>query len=186
MSKILFIDNHDSFTYNVIQSLRVLGAEIILYQNHDLQLPIKRSWDAIVISPGPGHPKDAGISVPLIKDYHGTCPILGICLGHQAIAYAFGGNVDHAAEVIHGHNTWITHTGTGLFAGMTSPFLVGRYHSLSIHTLPDGFFSDAHSKDATIMSIRHHKHPTFGLQFHPESILTPMGMHIIHNFLQMI
>jgi anthranilate synthase/aminodeoxychorismate synthase-like glutamine amidotransferase len=186
MPKILLIDNYDSFTYNVIQAFLVLGAEISIFPNDEKDLPNPLDYDALIISPGPDHPSKSGISIPLIHQTHGKRPILGICLGHQAIACAFGGFVGESRQVVHGEAFWITHSKTGLFTGLPTPFSVGRYHSLSIHTLPNGFFADAHTTDGTIMSIRHHKHPTFGLQFHPESILTPMGMHLFENFFNTI
>ena len=184
MSKILFIDNHDSFTYNVIQAFLVLGADISVYTNDEYIMTKQIDWDALVISPGPDHPNNSGVSIPLIQQYHSHRPILGICLGHQAIACAFGGSVGNAPSVVHGEAHWIHHNRKGLFTDLSSPFSVGRYHSLAIHSLPQGFLVDAHCNDGTIMSIRHQTHPTFGLQFHPESILTPMGMKLFENFLQ--
>ena len=185
MSQLLFIDNYDSFTYNIIQALEILGARLCIYQHDDPHLSSidAISFDALIISPGPGHPRDSGHSISLIKKLHGLRPILGICLGHQAIAQAFGGTVGHAKEIVHGKAYWINHQQRGLFRDLPSPFLVGRYHSLAIHTLPEGFSSNAHSDDGTIMSIQHHQHPTYGLQFHPESILTPIGMQLFSNFL---
>ena len=185
MSQLLFIDNYDSFTYNIIQAFEVLGAKLSIYQNDDptLKSIVPLSFDALIISPGPGHPKDAGLSIPLIQEFHGLRPILGICLGHQAIAEAFGGTVGHANEIVHGKAYWINHQQQGLFAQLPSPFLVGRYHSLAIQNLPEGFIANAHSQDNTIMSIQHHKYPTYGLQFHPESILTPTGIQLFSNFL---
>ena len=186
MPKILLIDNYDSFTYNVIQAFLVLGAELSVCSNNDQNPPNIHDYDALIISPGPDHPLNSGISISVIKQFHGKYPILGICLGHQAIACAFGGSVGLSKQVVHGESFGIRHDGTGLFAGLASPFSVGRYHSLSIPEVPSGFFADAHCTDGTIMSIRHHQHPTFGLQFHPESILTPMGMHLFENFLNTI
>ena len=184
MSKILLIDNYDSFTHNIVQGFRILGADVHVFYN-DQEIP-NILPDALVISPGPDHPLNAGSSISLIQQYHGKRPILGVCLGHQAIACAFGGIVSHATEAIHGEPSWINHAQAGLFNGLPTPFCVGRYHSLAIHKLPSGFLADAHTSDGTIMSIRHESHPTFGVQFHPESILTPMGMHIFANFLSMI
>lgn len=183
MPKILFIDNHDSFTYNVIQAFLVLGVEVSVCSNDTYTMTEEMQWDALVISPGPGHPRSSGVSLPLIHQYHTHRPVLGICLGHQAIAYAFGGSVGSAQSVVHGEAHWVHHNQDGLFTGVSSPFSVGRYHSLAIHTLPQDFLADAYCTDGTIMSIRHRIYPTFGLQFHPESILTPMGMRLFENFL---
>ena len=186
MSNILFIDNYDSFTYNVIQAFLVLGADITVYRNDEYIPQSTIDFDALIISPGPDHPQNSGVSVQLIKQYHTHKPVLGICLGHQAIAHAFGGVVDCAKRVVHGEAHWIHHNQDGLFTGLSSPFSVGRYHSLAVHSLPEDFLADAHCSDGTIMSIRHMQHPTFGLQFHPESILTPMGMKLFENFLHTI
>ena len=186
MPKLLFIDNYDSFTYNVIQAFLVLGVDISVFHNDKYILNNTIDFDALVISPGPDHPKNSGVSIPLIKQYHTHRPVLGICLGHQAIAHAFGGLVNSAKRVVHGEAHWINHNQDGLFKGLSTPFSVGRYHSLAIHSIPEGFLADAHSSDGTIMSIRHERYPTFGLQFHPESILTPMGMKLFENFLHTI
>ena len=186
MSHLLFIDNYDSFTYNIIQALKVLGVSLSVFQRDDLSLQNiePHDFDGLVLSPGPGHPREMGIALDILRAAHGAIPILGICLGHQAIAYALGGKIGYAKEIVHGKPYWITHNQNGLFANLSSPFVVGRYHSLCIQNLPADFLSNAQCKDGTIMSIQHRHHPTYGLQFHPESVLTPIGMHLFSNFLR--
>ena len=185
-SSILLIDNYDSFTYNLFQALRILGADVQLYRNDRISIEqaLELSFDTLIISPGPGTPKDAGISIKLIQTFLSSKKILGVCLGHQAIAQALGGDVVHAPKMLHGKADWIRHHGEGIFKGLPSPFCVGRYHSLMVSSLPPSLKVTSYSDDGVIMSIEHRKLPVFGLQFHPESILSPMGMNLLHNFLR--
>ncbi|OMH40192.1 anthranilate synthase component II [Desulfurobacterium indicum] len=188
---ILMIDNYDSFTYNVVQYFGTLGADITVKRNDKTTLEEieKLNPDAIVISPGPCTPKEAGISVEVIKNFAGKLPILGICLGHQSIGYAFGAEIVRAKKLMHGKASLIEHDGKYLFEGMKNPFSAIRYHSLVINrkTLPEEFEITAESKDdKEIMGIRHKNFPLFGVQFHPESILTEEGLKLIENFLKQI
>jgi len=186
--KILMIDNYDSFTYNLVQYLGSLGAKVIVKRNDEIELQeIKKiDPDAIVISPGPCTPKEAGISVPLVKSYYKEYPILGVCLGHQSIGYAFGGKIVNAKRLMHGKTSQIFHNGEGVFKNLPSPFTAVRYHSLVIdrETLPQELKITAESDDGEIMGIRHVKYPVFGVQFHPESILSQYGMEVLKNFLE--
>ncbi len=188
---ILMIDNYDSFTYNVVQYFGKLGAEIEVYRNDKItveEIERKRP-EALVISPGPCTPKEAGISVEAIRHFAGKVPILGICLGHQSIGFAFGARIRRAKKLMHGKASPIHHDGKFLFEGMKNPFSAIRYHSLVIdrETLPEVFEITAESEDdREIMGIRHKEFPIFGVQFHPESILTEDGIKIIENFLKQI
>lgn len=186
---ILLIDNYDSFTYNVYQYLASLGEEVKVVRNDkiDIEGIRKLNPSKIVISPGPKSPREAGISVEVIEKLYKEYPILGICLGHQSIAEAFGGTVSHAKELCHGVDSEITHTGGRLFKGIPEKTRVARYHSLAIidGTLPDEFIINARTEDGEIMAIEHKEYPLFGLQFHPESIYTPEGMKILENFLKL-
>jgi anthranilate synthase component 2 len=186
--KILMIDNYDSFTYNLVQYLGSLGAEVIVKRNDEIELQEVKTIDpdAIVISPGPCTPKEAGISVPLIKSYYKEYPILGVCLGHQSIGYAFGGKIVNAKKLMHGKTSQIFHNGEGVFKNLPSPFTAVRYHSLVIdrETLPRELKITAESDDGEIMGIQHVKYPVFGVQFHPESILSQYGMDVLKNFLE--
>ncbi|WP_457568281.1 anthranilate synthase component II [Desulfurobacterium sp.] len=188
---ILMIDNYDSFTYNIVQYFGILGAEITVKRNDKTTIDEieKMQPAAIVISPGPCTPKEAGISVETIRRFSGKVPILGICLGHQSIGYAYGAKIVRARKLMHGKASLIKHDGKYLFEGMKNPFSAIRYHSLVIDrkTLPEDFITTAESEDdGEIMGIRHKKHPLFGVQFHPESILTEDGLKIIENFLKQI
>ncbi len=182
------IDNYDSFTYNLVQYLGSLGAEVIVKRNDEIELQEVKTIDpdAIVISPGPCTPKEAGISVPLIKSYYKEYPILGVCLGHQSIGYAFGGKIVNAKRLMHGKTSQIFHNGEGVFKNIPSPFTAVRYHSLVIdrETLPQELKITAESDDGEIMGIQHVKYPVFGVQFHPESILSQYGMDVLKNFLE--
>jgi len=182
------IDNYDSFTYNLVQYLGFLGAEVIVKRNDEIELQEVKTIDpdAIVISPGPCTPKEAGISVPLIKSYYKDYPILGVCLGHQSIGYAFGGKIVNAKRLMHGKTSQIFHNGEGVFKNIPSPFTAVRYHSLAIDkgTLPQELKITAESDDGEIMGIQHMKYPVFGVQFHPESILSQYGMDVLKNFLE--
>ncbi|PCJ18169.1 MAG: anthranilate/aminodeoxychorismate synthase component II [Candidatus Cloacimonadota bacterium] len=184
---ILIIDNYDSFTYNLVQYLGELGAEMKIIRNDELTVKqiIEMKPEKIVISPGPKTPKDAGISIELIKKMSATIPILGICLGHQSIGVAFGGEVVSANEIVHGKVYPINHNSKGLFKGLKSPFLVTRYHSLIIkkETIPDCLEVTAQLDCGMIMAVRHKTLDIYGLQFHPESIASQNGKEMLKNFL---
>lgn len=183
----LVIDNYDSFTYNLVQYLGELGSELEIFRNDQISLDqiAEREPDRILISPGPGVPSNAGISIPVIKKFAGSIPILGVCLGHQAIGEAFGGNVIRAAELMHGKTSWIHHEGDTILANLERPFEATRYHSLVIEkeTFPDALLITAWTEDGTVMACRHRQLPVFGVQFHPESIMTREGMKLLRNFL---
>lgn len=185
---ILVIDNYDSFTYNLVQYLGELGAEPQVYRNDQITLDqvAELAPEKIVISPGPCTPAEAGISVPLIKEFAGKVPILGVCLGHQSIAVAFGGRVVRAGYPVHGKTSMVSHDGRTIFAGVINPFEATRYHSLVAEreSLPDELEISAETEDGVIMGLRHRRHPVEGVQFHPESILTAAGKHILGNFLE--
>ena len=185
---LLIIDNYDSFTYNLVQYFGELKARVVVYRNDALSLAqIKKLKPGrIVISPGPGRPEDAGISVDIIQDLAGKIPILGVCLGHQAIGYAYGGNIIHAKRLMHGKTSLIQHNRRDLFKGIKNPFEATRYHSLVIErkTLPHCLEITAWTKDKEIMGVRHKQFPLWGVQFHPESILTNAGKDILKNFLK--
>ncbi|TCK04497.1 anthranilate synthase component II [Phorcysia thermohydrogeniphila] len=188
---ILMIDNYDSFTYNVVQYFGKLGADIRVFRNDKITIDeIERMKpEALVISPGPCTPREAGVSVEAIRHFAGKIPILGICLGHQSIGFAFGGRIVRAKKLMHGKASNIIHNGKDLFEGMKNPFSAIRYHSLVIdrETLPDVLEVTAESEDdREIMGIRHKTLPIYGVQFHPESILTENGIKIIENFLKRI
>lgn len=181
------IDNYDSFTYNLVQYIGTLGAEIAVRRNDKVTLEEIKALapEKIVISPGPGYPDEAGISLDVIREFSGRLPILGVCLGHQSIGQAFGGKVVPAPELKHGKSSLVYHCGTGIYSGLDNPFEAGRYHSLVLdrESLPSCFMITAETKEGLIMGIRHREFPTEGVQFHPESILTPDGMNLIDNFL---
>jgi anthranilate synthase/aminodeoxychorismate synthase-like glutamine amidotransferase len=188
--RLLMIDNYDSFTYNLVQYLGELGADVTVRRNDAVTLDEVAAFgaDAIVISPGPCTPAEAGISVPLIERFTGAVPILGVCLGHQAIGAAFaafGGSIVRAGRIMHGKTSPILHVGEGLFAGLSNPFDATRYHSLVIDppTLPAVLARTAWTADGEIMGVRHTVHFVEGVQFHPESILTAEGKRLLANFL---
>jgi len=184
---ILLIDNYDSFTYNLYQVLSTLGADVEVHRNDTLTIDEVYALHpaGIVISPGPGRPDDAGISVDIIRDADGSIPILGVCLGHQCIGAAFGGRVDQAPTLMHGKVSTIRHTGRGVFAGLPRPMDVVRYHSLVVGTdLPDCLEVTAETDDGVIMGVRHRTLPIEGVQFHPESILTRQGPDLLANFVR--
>jgi anthranilate synthase/aminodeoxychorismate synthase-like glutamine amidotransferase len=183
---VLLLDNYDSFTFNLAQDLGELGAPPIVKRNDEISLDeiaaLKPSH--IVISPGPGRPEDAGISVALIQRFGPRTPVLGVCLGHQSIGIAFGGQVIRATQLMHGKVSSIQHDGRGVFRGVSQPFTAGRYHSLVVaEPVPDALEIAAHTDDGTIMGVRHRSFPVHGVQFHPESVLTGEGRQILRNFL---
>ena len=185
--KLLMIDNYDSFTYNLVQYFGELGAEVNVYRNDAITLEQVAAWrpEKIVISPGPCTPTEAGISVPLIQRFAGEIPILGVCLGHQAIGQAFGGRILRARRVMHGKLSTIRHHGGGIFAGLNNPLTATRYHSLVIDRigLPECLEVTAESEDGEIMGVRHRQLAVEGVQFHPEAILTEQGHEMLANFL---
>jgi anthranilate synthase component 2 len=192
---IIVIDNYDSFTYNLVQYLGELGAElpvaseVQVYRNDQISLAEIRQLQpaAVVISPGPGRPEDAGISLELIKELGPTLPILGVCLGHQSIGQVFGGKIVSAPVLMHGKTSQVEHAGTGVFQGVESPMVATRYHSLVIEkqTCPEVLEITAWVEDGTIMGVRHREYPHIeGVQFHPESILTTSGKQLLRNFLE--
>lgn len=183
---VLLLDNYDSFTFNLAQYLGELGAPPLVKRNDEISLDDigKLKPSHIVISPGPGRPEDAGISVALIQRFGPTTPLLGVCLGHQGIGVAFGGEVVRASQLMHGKVSSIQHDGRGVFRGVTQPFTAGRYHSLVVaEPLPDVLEISARTDDGTIMGVRHKAFPVHGVQFHPESVLTGEGRQILRNFL---
>ncbi len=184
---ILVIDNYDSFTYNLVQYLGELGEEVVVRRNDETTLAdIETSLPSrILISPGPGRPEDAGISLDLITHFAGRVPILGVCLGHQAIGQVFGGRVVRASTVVHGKGSEVFHDGKSLFRDLDSPFKAGRYHSLIVEreTLPACLEVSAEKREGVIMGLRHREKKIEGVQFHPESILTPAGKKLLKNFL---
>jgi anthranilate synthase component II len=185
---VLMIDNYDSFTYNLVQYLGELGADVQVYRNDALTLDQIAAWkpERIVLSPGPCTPSEAGICVPLIRRFAGEMPILGVCLGHQAIGQAFGGTIVRAARVMHGKLSEVKHRGTGVFSGLESPLTATRYHSLAIEraSLPSCLEITAESDDGEIMGVRHRNAAVEGVQFHPEAILTEQGHELLANFLK--
>jgi len=187
---IVLIDNYDSFTYNLVQMMSAIGADIRVFRNDAITVEGVEALkpEAVVISPGPCTPKEAGISVELIKRMSGRIPVLGVCLGHQSLGVAFGATVSNAKRIMHGKVSQVRHDGQGLFKGMSNPFQAGRYHSLAVlkETLPPELIADAFSEDDEIMGMHHLTHPTYGVQFHPESVLTPTGKRLLRNFLDIV
>jgi len=187
---ILMIDNYDSFTYNLVQYLGQLGEEVAVRRNDEISLVEIEAMkpEAIFLSPGPCTPEQAGITVEAVRMFHPRIPIMGVCLGHQAIASAFGGRIVRAGRIMHGKTSPILNDGQTIFEGMASPFPAGRYHSLLVEreTLPAGLEISAETQEGEIMGLRHKRWPVEGIQFHPESILTPGGKRIIRNFLKML
>ncbi len=184
---ILLIDNYDSFTYNLYHMLLSHRTEVRVVRHDSVSISdiVLLNPEAIILSPGPGHPKEAGICVELIRYFSGKIPILGVCLGHQAIVHAFGGDIISTGKLVHGKASLVYHDQEGIFSNMPMPFQAGRYHSLMADpdTLPDVLRVTAHSEPNIIMAVQHREHPTFGVQFHPESILTPGGDMLIAIFL---
>jgi len=185
---LLMLDNYDSFTYNLVQYFGELGEDVRVVRNDQATLEDIEAMapDRICISPGPCSPAEAGLSVPLIQRYAGRVPILGVCLGHQAIGAAYGGRIVRAREIMHGKTSPITHAGTDVFRGLPSPYTVIRYHSLAVErdSLPDCLEITAQTDDGEIMGIRHRELPVYGVQFHPESILSEHGHALLRNFLE--
>ena len=187
---ILMIDNYDSFTYNLVQYLGQLGEEVAVHRNDAISLDgiAELNPEAIFLSPGPCSPEQAGITVDVIRRFHRSVPLMGVCLGHQAIGQAFGGRVARAGRIMHGKTSPILNDGRTIFQGLPSPFTAGRYHSLIVEreTLPGCLEVSAETKEGEIMGLRHREWPVEGIQFHPESILTPSGKRILRNFLNLI
>jgi len=185
---VLLVDNYDSFTYNLYQYLGELGAEVRVVRNDELsaEAAVALAPDRIVISPGPGTPDQAGITLDLIRRAAGRIPVLGVCLGHQALGQAFGGDVRRAPKLMHGKTSQIHHDGKGLFAGVPDPFTATRYHSLVVErsSVPESLEITAWTDDGIVMGLRHREHALEGVQFHPESILTTVGKDLLRNFLE--
>jgi anthranilate synthase/aminodeoxychorismate synthase-like glutamine amidotransferase len=185
---IVVVDNYDSFTYNLVQYLQELGAEVEVYRNDRITVDgiAARHPGAIVISPGPKRPDDAGITLETVRAFSGRVPILGVCLGHQAIGQAFGGRVVAAPTLMHGKTSRIVHDGRTIFRGLPNPFEATRYHSLVVDpaSVPPEIEVSARTEDGVIMGLRHRAHPTEGVQFHPESVLTDEGKRLLKNFLE--
>jgi anthranilate synthase component 2 len=185
---ILLIDNYDSFTFNLAQYLGELGDAPLVRRNDELTVAdiVALAPARIVISPGPGRPEDAGVSVETIKAFGARVPVLGVCLGHQAIGYAFGGTVARAPTLMHGKTSTLEHDGRGVFTGVAQPFVAGRYHSLVVtEPLPPSLEVTARTDDGVVMGLRHRTYPIHGVQFHPESVLTGEGKKILRNFLEL-
>jgi anthranilate synthase/aminodeoxychorismate synthase-like glutamine amidotransferase len=187
---ILMIDNYDSFTYNLVQYIGQLGGAVKVHRNDKISIDeiLELQPDAIVLSPGPCTPEKAGISVDVIRQFGTTIPILGVCLGHQAIGYAFGAKVVRAERIMHGKTSTVINDGRTIFKGLPNPFVAGRYHSLIVerNSLPDCLEISAETEEGEIMGIRHREYPVEGVQFHPESVLTPNGKRFLKNFLTML
>jgi len=187
---ILMIDNYDSFTYNLVQYLGQLGEEVVVHRNNAISIDEigELEPDAIFLSPGPCTPKEAGISVDVVKQFHKITPIMGVCLGHQAVGYAFGAEVVRAERIMHGKTSRIINDGRTIYKGLPNPLIGGRYHSLVLKrdSLPACLEVCAETEEGEIMGIRHREYPVEGIQFHPESVLTPNGKRILKIFLEMI
>ena len=183
---ILLIDNYDSFTYNLAHLFGELGAEVIVRRNDAITADEAAALrpSQLVISPGPGRPEDAGATPEILRQLCERVPTLGVCLGHQALVQVYGGEVERARELVHGKATIVEHDGRGIFSGLPNDFLAGRYHSLAATSVPDCFEISATAIDGEVMAVRHRELPVDGVQFHPESVLTPLGRDIARNFLQ--
>jgi anthranilate synthase/aminodeoxychorismate synthase-like glutamine amidotransferase len=188
MPKLLLIDNYDSFTFNLAQGFMVLGADVEVHRNDQITVAEAVAMEPthLCISPGPGRPEAAGVSMDMVRNFAKRIPVLGVCLGHQSIAMVFGGEVVPAKRLMHGKDSPVYHDGRGLYFGMPNPFQAGRYHSLAVPEsgVPEGFAVDSYTSDGEVMGIRHHVHPILGVQFHPESVLTPHGDRLLQNFLE--
>jgi len=188
MSRILLIDNYDSFTYNLVQAFMSLGADVQVYRNDaiDVSQALALTPTHLVISPGPGRPESAGVSMAMIRAFCESIPVLGVCLGHQSIAAVFGADIIPARRLMHGKTSVVEHDGAGVFAGLPNPLEVGRYHSLAVEesSLPPELVVTARTAGGEIMGLRHRSLPVEGVQFHPESVLTPRGPTLMGNFLR--
>jgi anthranilate synthase/aminodeoxychorismate synthase-like glutamine amidotransferase len=188
-AKLLLIDNYDSFTYNLVQAFAAFGAEVLVYRNDMISVAEAKAlgFTHLVISPGPGRPEDAGVSLQMIGAFAGEVPLLGVCLGHQCLVQYYGGAIVRADRLMHGKTSMVTHEGGALFNGMSATFEAGRYHSLCVEekTLPDELVVTAQTGRGEIMAVRHRALPLAGVQFHPESVLTPEGDVLMANFLRM-
>ena len=185
VARILVVDNYDSFVFNLVQYLAQLGAETVVRRNDDVTAGDARHYDGVLISPGPGTPQQAGVCLELIEATAGSIPILGVCLGHQAIAEVFGATVDRAPELLHGKTSQVQHTSTGVLAGLPNPFTATRYHSLAVvpETIPDCLVTTGWTESGVVMAIRHRDLAVEGVQFHPESVLTQGGHRLLANWL---
>ena len=185
MTRILVIDNYDSFVFNLVQYLGQLGVEVDVRRNDEVTIDEARAYDGILLSPGPGTPEDAGICMDVVRECAGDVPILGVCLGHQAIAAVYGGVVDRAPELLHGKTSLVEHRGEGVLAGLPEPFTATRYHSLAVlpDTVPDVLEVTGTTDSGVIMAVRHRELPVEGVQFHPESVLTEGGYAMLANWL---
>lgn len=185
---ILMIDNYDSFTFNIVQYLEQMGEDVVVFRNDKVTVDRidKLKPQMIFLSPGPGTPRDAGITVDVVREFHKTIPTMGICLGHQSIGYAFGGEIVRAGRIMHGKVSPVHHDGKTIFTGLPDPFTAGRYHSLVVRpeTLPSCLEVSARTAEGEIMGLRHKEFPVEGIQFHPESVLTPQGKRILRNFIK--
>jgi anthranilate synthase/aminodeoxychorismate synthase-like glutamine amidotransferase len=188
-ARILLIDNYDSFTYNIVQAFTAMGAEVLVYRNDAITVDEAMQCDAthLVISPGPGRPENAGVSLAMISAFAGQVPMLGVCLGHQSLVHAYGGEIVRAERLMHGKTSVVTHDNSALFDGMSASFEAGRYHSLCAEeqSLPDALQITAQTSRGEIMGVRHKALPLMGVQFHPESVLTPEGDALMENFMRM-
>jgi anthranilate synthase/aminodeoxychorismate synthase-like glutamine amidotransferase len=186
-ARVLLVDNYDSFTYNLVQALEILGAEVLVHRNDQIALSAARELGPshLVVSPGPGRPEKAGVSMQIISEMMTHIPVLGVCLGHQALAAVLGATITSAQRLMHGKSSAIHHDGQTLYEGLPNPFIAGRYHSLAVTegTIPADLSISAHTSDGQIMGLRHRTLPAEGVQFHPESVLTPQGQRLLHNFL---
>jgi anthranilate synthase/aminodeoxychorismate synthase-like glutamine amidotransferase len=187
--RILLIDNYDSFTYNLVQAFAANGAEVLVHRNDAISVEDALALDVthLVISPGPGRPENAGLTLNMIDAFAGIVPMLGVCLGHQSLVQSFGGEIVRAERLMHGKTSRVSHDGSALFAGMSLPFEAGRYHSLCAEagSLPDELVVTAQTDRGEIMGVRHKSLPLHGVQFHPESVLTPEGDRLMTNFMRM-
>jgi anthranilate synthase/aminodeoxychorismate synthase-like glutamine amidotransferase len=183
---ILLVDNYDSFTYNLVHLFEELGAEVSVRRNDEIDADeaARLGPSHLVISPGPGRPHDSGATVEIVRRLGPTMPTLGVCLGHQAIVEAFGGRIDQARELVHGKASRVDHDGRGIFEGLPQGFQAGRYHSLAAVEIPPGLEVSARTADGEVMAVRHRDLPVDGVQFHPESVLTPVGPDLCRNFLR--
>ena len=182
---ILLVDNYDSFTYNLVHLFQELGAEVVVRRNDaiDADEAERLRPSHLVVSPGPGRPEESGATLEIVRRLAPGTPTLGVCLGHQAIVQAFGGEIGQARELVHGKATEVSHDGRGIFAGLPQPFQAGRYHSLAATSVPEALEVSATSPDGEVMAVRHRELPVDGVQFHPESVLTPLGPDLCRNFL---